>query len=113
MAEIVPMIVNKSTTHTPTSIYSNGLEFHKPEEFDAFPRPRVLNTHLPVHGLPRQILEKRCKVLWMQRNPKDRVVSLYNHYKSATVAKSPPWEDILYLDMSGQSKHFNKACKLF
>ena len=75
MAEMTPMIVNGVAKYKTTSAYATCLSFHSPEEFAEFPRPRVLNTHLPPEYMPKQILEKRCKIVWMLRNPKDRLIS--------------------------------------
>lgn len=55
------------------------MEFHYPEEFDNLASPRILNTHLPFRCLPTDVSDKRLRVIFVQRNPKDVAVSLYNH----------------------------------
>ena len=104
MAEMTPMIVHGVAKYKTTSAYDTCLAFHTPEEFSAFTRPRVLNTHLPPSLMPKQILEKRCKILWMLRNPKDRIVSMFGHFNHLYGSDVPVLEDILYAEMSGQSK---------
>lgn len=42
------------------------------------PSPRVLSTHVPFPLLPKQLREKRCKVIYVYRHPKDAIVSYYN-----------------------------------
>ena len=104
MAELTPMIVSGVAEYKTKSLYDTCLSFHTPEEFAAFNRPRVLTTHLPPTQMPKQIFEKRCKILWMLRNPKDRIVSLFGHFNILFGSEAPPLEDVLYAEMSGQCK---------
>ncbi|XP_060081819.1 sulfotransferase 1A1-like [Ylistrum balloti] len=53
------------------------MEFNYPEDFDKIPSRRTLNTHLPLRLLPKEVKEKKLKVIFVQRNPKDVVVSSY------------------------------------
>ncbi|XP_060081837.1 sulfotransferase 1A1-like [Ylistrum balloti] len=59
------------------------LEFNYPEEFDAIPSRRTLNTHWPLRLLPTDVKAKKLKVIFIQRNPKDVIVSLYHFLKKA------------------------------
>lgn len=43
--------------------------------------PRFVKSHLPKDLLPTQIWEKKAKVIFVVRNPKDVAVSNYHHYK--------------------------------
>ncbi|XP_046418746.1 luciferin sulfotransferase-like [Neodiprion fabricii] len=47
------------------------------------PSPRFIKTHLPFHLLPRQLRtgEKKPKILYVVRNPKDTCISFYHHCK--------------------------------
>jgi len=58
------------------------LEFHDPKRFEANPSPRLILTHLQFPFLPKRILEKRCKIIRITRNPKDVCVSFYNHHRA-------------------------------
>uniref|UniRef100_A0A1A9WEK7 Sulfotransferase domain-containing protein n=1 Tax=Glossina brevipalpis TaxID=37001 RepID=A0A1A9WEK7_9MUSC len=40
--------------------------------------PRLLKSHMPAHLLPRQLWEKKNKIIYCARNPKDVIVSLYH-----------------------------------
>ena len=51
------------------------------DKLDHLPSPRLLNTHLTAAMLPRQVTEKRVKVIHVYRNVKDVLVSLYFHMK--------------------------------
>jgi len=43
--------------------------------------PRVIKTHLSIDMLPRQVLEKRVKLIYVTRNPRDTLVSYLNHWR--------------------------------
>jgi len=43
--------------------------------------PRIIKTHLSMEMLPRQVMEKRAKLIYVTRNPRDAVVSYFNHWK--------------------------------
>ncbi|XP_058800482.1 luciferin sulfotransferase-like [Phymastichus coffea] len=43
------------------------------------PSPRYIKTHLPLDLLPKQLSEKKPKMIYIARNPKDVCVSFY-HY---------------------------------
>ncbi|XP_046548131.1 sulfotransferase 1C4-like [Haliotis rubra] len=59
------------------------VELQPQEVIDAFPgSPRVLNTHVRYNQLPVQAREKKCRIIFVLRNPKDVVVSFFNHHKS-------------------------------
>ena len=42
---------------------------------------RIIKTHLSHDMLPDQVREKKCKIIYVTRNPRDAVVSFYNHFK--------------------------------
>jgi len=43
--------------------------------------PRVIKTHLSIDMLPKEVLQKKVKLIYVCRNPRDAVVSYYNHWK--------------------------------
>ncbi|XP_008777575.2 flavonol sulfotransferase-like [Phoenix dactylifera] len=53
--------------------YSRG----QAPEIEAMPSPRILNTHLPCSLLPHTIKSLDCKVIYVCRDPKDVLVSLW------------------------------------
>ncbi|XP_060068297.1 sulfotransferase 1A1-like [Ylistrum balloti] len=75
--------------------------------------PRVLSTHVPFRLLPTQHLAKGCKIIHVTRNPKDTMVSVYNHYKIDSRLRHPStseevefpgtWENFLKDQM--ENKH--------
>ncbi|KAK3605554.1 hypothetical protein CHS0354_013195 [Potamilus streckersoni] len=64
------------------------LEFLSKDQIEALESPRILNTHFPLHMLPKDLLEKKRKIIQVMRNPKDIVVSMYNHSKSMRIGVS-------------------------
>lgn len=57
------------------------LDFRAPEVVDQIPSPRVLNCHYPCKLTPREIFEKKIKIVHVMRNPKDVFVSYFHHHK--------------------------------
>ncbi|KAH0949217.1 hypothetical protein HN011_007527 [Eciton burchellii] len=49
------------------------------ENITKMPRPRYIKSHLPWDLLPKQLSEKKPKIIYVTRNPKDTCVSFY-HY---------------------------------
>lgn len=47
------------------------------EIFNRFESPRIIKTHYPCHFLPKKIWTKGARVIYVIRNVKDMVVSLY------------------------------------
>ncbi|XP_076438737.1 sulfotransferase 1B1-like [Babylonia areolata] len=67
-------------------------------ELDQLASPRVLNTHMPFSRLPTQVFEKKTKVVYLLRNPKDVAVSMHNHMRDWTAMGYPgSWPDFLQL----------------
>ncbi|KAL0103128.1 hypothetical protein PUN28_017452 [Cardiocondyla obscurior] len=51
------------------------------ENIKNMPRPRYIKTHLPWNLLPKQLHEKKPKIVYITRNPKDICVSYYHFCK--------------------------------
>ncbi|CAL5005318.1 unnamed protein product [Urochloa decumbens] len=54
-------------------------------ELEALPSPRLLCTHLPAALLPPATLGLGCRVVYLCRDPKDVLVSLWYHMRSMPV----------------------------
>lgn len=113
MSEIVDLMLhNGDVTKTQRgAIYDRVpfLEFAVPdmpsgtETLDARASPRVIKSHLPVHLLPSSFWEKKCKIIYVARNPKDVLVSYYHFYRMAIVHPDPgTFEEYLQMFIEGK-----------
>ncbi|XP_041418666.1 sulfotransferase 6B1 isoform X1 [Xenopus laevis] len=64
------------------------LEFTGENKFEKFKEeasPRILVTHLSYDGIPKNLFNKKYKILVVFRNPKDTALSYYHFYKNNPV----------------------------
>ncbi|GAB6033123.1 hypothetical protein CHUAL_012733 [Chamberlinius hualienensis] len=57
------------------------------ETINDMPSPRALKTHLPYDLLPLGTCNKKYKIIYVIRNPKDTAVSLYHFYQMMPAAQ--------------------------
>uniref|UniRef100_A0A8C6UPS5 Sulfotransferase n=1 Tax=Neogobius melanostomus TaxID=47308 RepID=A0A8C6UPS5_9GOBI len=66
------------------------------------PSPRLFATHLPPALMPAGLKEKRAKIVYVTRNPKDNIVSYYHFSKAFTSLENPnSFEEFLEKFSSG------------
>ncbi|XP_058029350.1 amine sulfotransferase-like [Ahaetulla prasina] len=53
------------------------------------PSPRVICSHLPYHLAPKGLRNKRAKIVYVFRNPKDILVSMYHFHKIVVTFETP------------------------
>ena len=102
------MLLNQSSDRVKLIKETAMIECITQEQFDNIPSPRVLNTHLLFPMLPKDILRQKCKIVFVQRNPKDICVSFYNHHsKIREYEFNGTWENYVQRFMKGLGKFFS------
>lgn len=79
--EILVMLRRGNAEYETKTKEAAFLDFRAPEVVDQIPSPRVLNCHYPCKLTPREIFEKKIKIVHVMRNPKDVFVSYFHHHK--------------------------------
>ncbi|XP_076452613.1 sulfotransferase 1A1-like [Babylonia areolata] len=79
--EVASMLLSGSAEYVNRTKVFAMMETTRIDDLKAQPSPRVLNSHLPFRLLPRQIKDKRVKVIHVYRNIKDVFVSQYFHFR--------------------------------
>ncbi|XP_077989906.1 sulfotransferase 1B1-like [Glandiceps talaboti] len=91
---------------TPYKFYIEMKE--KQDEYAKMEGPRFMPSHLLPNLLPPQLFEKKPKVIYVARNPKDAAVSMYYHCLQDNIMPSYTWSDFLtkYMQGSRQSEGY-------
>ncbi|XP_045172386.2 amine sulfotransferase-like [Mercenaria mercenaria] len=75
--EILTMLMKGKPEGPDQSKMHSMLEATCASDIENISSPRVLNTHLPYRRIPPDINNKKVKLVFVVRNPKDVAVSLY------------------------------------
>lgn len=109
--EMCQMLIKGKPEYHHKSKESCMLEFHLADEFKTIKKPRIFNTHMTPKCLPQKILDKKCKIIYLQRNPKDIITSTYHHMKQTTLSLDPSttWSHFLseYIFKNDRDVHSN------
>ncbi|NWQ76964.1 ST3A1 sulfotransferase, partial [Columbina picui] len=63
-------------------------------DFATLPSPRIFATHLPYYLVPRDMRNKKGRVIYVTRNPKDVMVSYYHFSKFMNTLEEIPDFDL-------------------
>ncbi|XP_069132731.1 sulfotransferase 1B1-like [Argopecten irradians] len=77
--EIVSMILQGDARYTKGHKLNFMMEACNLEELANAPSPRFINTHLAFRHIPKKHVDNGYKIILVSRNPKDVMVSFYNH----------------------------------
>nr|KAG5690251.1 hypothetical protein BaRGS_026703 [Batillaria attramentaria] len=77
------------------------------EKIQQMPSPRLLNTHVPVSMLPRQVKDKKVKVIHVYRNIKDVFVSSYFHGKQYPSPEEITIDKVMAMNLNEMNKNGN------
>lgn len=53
--------------------------------------PRLFHTHLPYSALPESIKSSKCKIVYITRNPKDTLVSMWHFFNKLRTPEEGPY----------------------
>jgi len=90
LKERVPFLARVSHPNTP--------------DINTLPSPRILKTHLSYNIIPKRANEDRkCKYIYLARNPKDVAASFFKFLTNLERFKGP-WEFFVKLFLQGNGK---------
>ncbi|CAC5395564.1 SULT1 [Mytilus coruscus] len=108
--EITSMLRNGNADYHGKEKTSAMFEFVPAEVLRASPKPRIYNTHFTPQGLPKQVFDRNCKILFLQRNPKDVLVSLLPFLQGHKFLDSAiKWDEFIckYMELEVESSLLN------
>ena len=105
--EVVHMVLRQNTKFADAQFYSRLMDFQDAnnEHLESLASPRILASHYWMPKLPRQVAEKPVKIIYIMRNPKDVMVSLYNFTKNfawPSCSFTGSWDEFFDLHTTGE-----------
>ncbi|KAM4747325.1 sulfotransferase 6B1-like [Rhinophrynus dorsalis] len=78
-------------------------DISKLEELKIITNKRIIPTHLSYDMIPSDFKDKKCKAIYIIRNPKDTAVSLFHYYKdNPNLPTIESWQTYFDLFLQGQ-----------
>ncbi|XP_071110976.1 sulfotransferase 1B1-like [Haliotis cracherodii] len=114
--EVISMIVNEDLEYREKERGMDMLDFSPMSFLDSIKSPRVLGSHIHFRFLPKEVLTKKPKVVYIVRDPKAVAVSYYNMTFGMKTVRSydghvpvkeynGKWEDYLESFISGEVEY--------
>lgn len=100
--ELTNMLLRGSTEYHQTVKEAQMLELTGPQGSENLSSPRVFNSHLRFRQLPKDMISRNCKMIYVTRNPKDMAVSRYMHNVKGSVGYKGTFSDYLPLYLDGK-----------
>ncbi len=102
------MLLRGKTETIPYRKEALHLEQATQEKMDTFDSPRVLSSHLWFEELPREVMQRKTKIIYLLRDPRDCLASLYTLVRKNRKVTRPDWyipfPEWVELSNSGQCK---------
>ncbi|KAM9316651.1 amine sulfotransferase-like [Gastrophryne carolinensis] len=106
--QILSLILNEAyrngREHIPVMARAPWIEYNISDtDFGSHPSARLFTSHLPYYIMPKGLKEKKGKIIYVYRNPKDVLVSYYHFIKIfVKLQYKIDWETFFDLFMSGR-----------
>ncbi|KAJ8308913.1 hypothetical protein KUTeg_013787 [Tegillarca granosa] len=110
--EIVNMLVRESADYQRDRKTPTLLEFQTHDYFEKMTSPRILSTHLRFNHVPNDMKKRKCKIIFIQRNPKDVAVSYHNYMRSEMFSKIS-WGDYVPMFVNADQVVFKNGMVLY
>ncbi|NXN88415.1 ST6B1 Sulfotransferase, partial [Bombycilla garrulus] len=78
LAGVIAQLCNTQVTITSPIEFG---DISRLEELDKLSSKRIIPTHLDYNMLPPNFKNKKCKMIYISRNPKDTAVSMFHYYR--------------------------------
>ncbi|KAM4771024.1 amine sulfotransferase-like [Rhinophrynus dorsalis] len=80
------------------------LEYNlKNMDYVSRPSPRLFCSHLPYYLMPKELRNRKAKIIYVSRNPKDAFVSLYHFHKiMISMTETDDLQHLLHQYITGQ-----------
>lgn len=103
--EMVYMLMQGVATRVEHIKETRMIEIMTKNDYEEADEPRLFNTHMYFHHLPTEFTNKKCKIIYLLRNPKDVAVSFYNHhFKLCEYGYNGSWDTYLPRLIKGQGR---------
>ena len=100
LSEITNMLLQGKAEYDQKGKTNANMEYASVEELRSLSKPRVFNTHFTFPNLPKQVTERNCKLIFIQRNPKDVLVSYLPFFQGYNIIESTvKWEEFIDIYM--------------
>ena len=90
-AEDKDFLAKTLTAHSVTTLEGQAYIGNPHPDFSTIPSPRLFHTHISYNLLPPSFRDSKCKIVYIARNPKDTLVSLWHFINGYTSTEKGPY----------------------